>query len=523
MNGIIKRTNSKFEYVLQTVFILIVVSLIAGCNKKVTVFDSEYRTPVLYPEKIIFGKKALTDSIKDILQDSILAQTTTAIKIFNIKTGEVVYQQNNNKLMHPASNMKLFTTAAALLYLGPEYVFETKFVVDSSVAINDTINSNIYLVGSGDPSFCLGDLQVMVAELKSKGIRHITGDIICDDLYLDDLNYGSGWMWDDQPSSYHPPFSALTINRNTLDIYALPADTVGMPVKIRAIPFTNYVQINNQSNTIDSLTFKKQLIDTSSDFEPLTINRRWQTQENVIDIKGMMLSNADEAKVSLNIVEPTFYFATLFKEYCTQADISIGGQIRIGKAPEKNKILASSESAPVTTLIYEINKPSDNLYAELMLKAVGAAVKGVPGSANKGIEVIEEMLQSWNINPGNIRFTDGSGVSRYNLVSADAVVGLLVNMYRNFAVRNEFMASLPIAGIDGTLSNRMQNSSAFKILHAKTGSLNGVSTLGGYTVSADKDVLAFSILMSNFLGSTDDFRNVQDRICDVITRYKADN
>ena len=167
-----------------------------------------------------------------------------------------------------------------------------------------------------------------------------------------------------------------------------------------------------------------------------------------------------------------------------------------------------------------MNKPSDNLYAELLLKVVGAQVEGTPGSAEKGKKVLNKLLAEMGVDVEAIRFSDGSGVSRYGLLSPDAIISLLANMYQNFSVRNEFIASLPIAGVDGTLSRRMKGMAAEGIVHAKTGSLGGVSTLAGYTTADDGEVLAFSIMMSHFVGSTWPFRAVQDRICDALTRYR---
>jgi len=505
------------------VILVVLIFFITGCGTTTKIVNTEVNSSLNKIGDPIIGKEALIDTITAILNDPALLRASIAAKVVNAETGEIIFEKDSKKLMHPASNTKIFTVSAALLYLGPEYTFKTKILIDSTRTLKDTLDGDIYLVGSGDPAFGLADLKIMIDVLFYKGIRHIAGDIICDDYFFDDLQYGSGWMWDDQPYFGFSPMGALTINWNMLQVNAAPADTIGLPAEIKLFPQTNYVQINNQSETIDSLTFIELQNDTSLMYKPFSVMRRWQTQENVIDVEGMILAKSNEIERQFNIVDPTFYFGTLFKEYCEQKGISIAGKINRGVVPNKTKTLSVAESPSVAALIYEMNKRSDNLYAELLLKAVGAKVKGTPGSSEKGVDVINEMLTGWSVNPKDFKFVDGSGVSRYNLVNPDAIIELLLNMYNNFSVRHEFIASLPIAGIDGTLEDRMKNSAAFNKLHAKTGTLSGVTTLAGYTTTADDNILAFSIMMSHFTGSAKPLRDIQDKICDAISRLKIED
>ncbi|MFQ5629080.1 MAG: D-alanyl-D-alanine carboxypeptidase/D-alanyl-D-alanine-endopeptidase [bacterium] len=468
----------------------------------------------------IIGKQALTNSINTILQDTVLAATTTGIKVVRISDGELLFQCDSHKLFHPASNMKLFTSAMALLYLGPEYRFITSVAIDSDAAISDTLHGDIFLIGTGDPSFQTGDLAEIVEALRSRGIRYISGNVVCDDSRLDDLRYGRGWTFDDQPWTYAAPIGALTINGNSLEILTTPGPDSGSAAISRLVPQTKYVQIINESTTLDSAMYRQILSDTSSSFENFSVLRRWREQNNIVDIKGMLVENSEEQSWRLNIVDPTSHFGALFREYCERRGIKTSGGIIRGVTPENAHILAKHSSDPVATLAAKMNKPSDNLYAELLLKAVGAHVKGKPGTAAKGMEVLDKTLAEWGIDVIKIRFADGSGLSRYGLLSPDVIVALLTNMYKNFSVRNEFIASLPIAGVDGTLRNRMKGMAAERIVHAKTGTLSGVTTLSGFTTSQDGEVLAFSIMMSHFVGSARPFRDVQDRICDVLTRYR---
>ena len=498
--------------------VLALAASLAGCAGSAKVSRTPASRPAALAQPAIVGKAALVRALDAILQDSVLAASTTGIKVVRLSDGAVLFQQNSQKLFHPASNMKLFTAAAALNFLGPAYRFTTTVATDSAATVGDTLRHNVYLIGSGDPSFDSGNLAQMIDALHGQGIRYIDGEVICDDTFLDDLRYGEGWMWDDQPYSGFSPIGALTINLNSIEIFSRPGEN-GQPAKIRTSPSTRYVQILNESTTVDSATFAQLMSDTLENHPRYSVLRRWREQTNIFDASGYVPDGSAERRSAQNIVEPALYFGTLFKEACARAGIHITGGVSRGAAPENAAVLVTHDSDPVATLVANMNKPSDNLYAELLLKAVGTHAKGTPGTADKGKEALDVMLSGWGVNTEAIRISDGSGVSRYGLLSPDAIIKLLTKMYENFSVRSEFIASLPIAGVDGTLANRMKGTAAEGVVHAKTGSLGGVSTLAGYTTAQDGEVLAFSIMMSHFVGSAWPYRTVQDRICDALTRY----
>lgn len=512
------KLNSPQRDFLKAALIFALMIGLGGCAGSTKMSRTQAGERALRAHPAIVGKAALTQALDAILQDSVLAATNTGIKVVRLRDREVLYQQNSHKLFHPASNMKLFTAAAALKFLGPAYRFSTSVATDSAAALTDTLSGDLYLIGSGDPSFDTGNLAQLVEALHNLGIRYITGKIICDDTRLDDTRYGEGWMWDDQPYTNFSPISALTINGNNIDVFSR-AGEIAAPAKIRTSPNTRFVQILNESVTVDSAKYAQLMSDTLADHQPYSVLRRWREQTNIFDATGYLIAGSPEARRAFNIVEPSRYFGTLFKEACERTGIKIAGRAVRGVAPQNAQILAIQHSDPVATLIAKMNKPSANLYAELLLKAVGAHIEGAPGTAEKGKKVLNDMLAEWGVDVEAIRFSDGSGVSRYGLLSSDVIIALLVNMYDNFSVRNEFIASLPIAGVDGTLGSRMQGMAAEGVVHAKTGSLNGVSTLAGYTTAQDGEVLAFSIMMSHFVGSARPFRAVQDRICDALTRY----
>lgn len=487
-----------------------VMLLLQGCAGNRALHPGDHR--------LVAGQQALSRAIEAILQDSLLTATTTGIHVVRLRDGATLYAHNSQKLFHPASNMKLLTAAAALLHLGPSFQFLTTIGVDSAIAVADTLYGDLYLVGRGDPSIETGDLAQLAEMLQSREIRAIRGNIVCDDSFLDDMRYGEGWMWDDQPGADAAPISALSINGNCIRIFASPG-AIGLPARLRLLPPTRYVQLVNESVTFDSTAFDSLLADTAQVFPAFRIIRRWREHSNAFDVTGIIAAGSPEREYRQNIVDPARYFGTLFKEVCERSGITVSGDVVIGQAPHKLRVLAEHRSRPLATLLAEMNKPSDNLYAELLFKVTGAAVYGTPGTSDKAKRVIENMLREWGMDTGALRIADGSGVSRYTLLSPEIVTRVLVEMYRDFRYRSEFVASLPIAGVDGTLAGRMHGLAAEGVLHAKTGSLSGVSTLSGYTTGRDGTELAFSIMMAHFIGSTASFRKIQDRLCDVLARY----
>ena len=209
----------------------------------------------------------------------------------------------------------------------------------------------------------------------------------------------------------------------------------------------------------------------------------------------------------------------LLKTILMQKGINIGGQVTTGKVPSDARSIVKHLSPPLADIIKLMNKPSDNWIAEMLFKAIGAEVKGEPGTWKKGRETVDEFLGEIMKELPAHRFVDGSGLSRYNLLNAELLTKLLIYMYHNFELMPEYMASLPIAGVDGTLKNRMQGMYAEKVLRAKTGTLSGVSALSGYTKTADGEVFAFGILISHYVGSATTARGIQDKIGDFITQF----
>jgi len=446
----------------------------------------------------------LGSQIDAVLADSVMSQSNAGIKIVSLKTGQTLYQRNNNKLFHPASNMKVLTTSTALSVLGPTFVFHTDLLADSSAVGEKTINGNLYLRGKGDPDLLSEDLHKLAKELQLSGITSISGDIICDATYLDDLFWGRGWMWDDASAWYWAPISALNVNDNCVELTVEPGEKVGDPLKTRLEPNTSFMQVINTGQTV--------LRSDSAAIDSFEVLRRWKKPANIIDVSGGRAASHASRTWTIDVIDAPLYVGTLLKEILAEEGIVVAGTVVEGKTGASAMLLARHDSETLATSIVNTNKVSDNLSAELLLKIVGAEAKGTPGTAQKGISEIYRFLNEHGVDSTSYYLADGSGVSRYNTITPDLMISLLLAMHSDTRIQAEFKASLPIAGKDGTLDRRMRDSAAEGNLRAKTGSLRGVSSISGYTTTADGEELMFSILMEHFVVGASKIRNVQDRI-----------
>ena len=470
--------------------------------------SSTIEVPPPAPPKLSEAVQRLQAKIETTLNDPLLASSNVGVKVVSLVTGEVLYEKDAEKLYHPASTMKLITAATALVKLGPNYRFRTTLYVDR---LKDRrVLGNIYLKGGGDPVFDSDDLEKMVEKLVGMDTKDLQGDIVVDETYFDAIRRGKGWMWDDGPiGGYFSHLSALTINHNSVLVRISPGAKVGDPVRIHLDPPTRYMKIVNEAATVEA-----------SEQARVRIKRKnGSAEENVLMISGAMAIGQAEMNRRVDVLDPALYCGTLLREMLAKRGVPLQGTVRYGEAPEAAVEISQHVSPPLARILRDMNKPSDNLIAELLLKTIGAEIKGTPGTGEKGLQAINEFLGEIGMETAGYALADGSGVSRYNLVTASLLTDLLVYMFHNFAVMPEYLASLSVGGVDGTLTRRMRGMTAEGVLRAKTGTLRGITTLAGYTVTADGETVAFSILMSNYLGSASPRRTLQDKIGDILTRF----
>ncbi|MDO9575768.1 MAG: D-alanyl-D-alanine carboxypeptidase/D-alanyl-D-alanine-endopeptidase [bacterium] len=453
-------------------------------------------------------EKPFKKEINAILQDSLLVPATVGIKIVSVKDNSVLYEYNADKLFNPASNMKLLTSAAVLVKLGPEYRFKT--VVYGSGDLEDgKLSGNLYLKGLGDPDLKTQDLEKLVKDIKWHGIMEINGNLIADDSFFDDIRQGAGWAWDEPPVYWNARIGALSLNENLIGVRIKPGKEIGDSVRVTLEPSTKYVKIDNQGIT-GVIGFENNL----------TVDRILEGEINTIAIAGTLAVDSRGITAYRNLENPPLYTITVFKELLEKSGIRLDGEIKIGISPLDSIIeLGVHYSKPLIEILYYMNKTSSNFVSEQVLKTLGAVFKSEPGTSEEGISVIKDFISRTGIDSTKYRAVDGSGLSTYDMLSPSQIVNLLVFMFKSFEYQPEYLTSLPVSGIDGTLRKRMNEPIILRRVRAKTGTLSRASCLSGYAITKRREIVAFSIMINNFLGDANSIREIQDRICKALVNF----
>jgi len=437
----------------------------------------------------------LRKDINSILSDSLFIPARASVKVVSLEDGNVLFDHDSKALMNTGSNMKLLTSAAALSILDTNYQFKTAVFIHS-LPTNGILDGNIYLKGYGDPDLKTADLDSLANAVYRMGIINIKGDIIVDNSFFDDNYWGAGWAWDDESDPDAPYINALSVNSNCIKITLLTDSTIIYPY---LEPMTDFVTVINKARlTSDSIR------------TPLKIRRLYLNNPNTIVTEGE-LSRFSQCTKKFSLRNPEYYTGTLFKASLRHAGIRVDGNVVNGMTPEDAREIGR-HFQPIEKMIINMNKTSDNLSAENVLKILGITLNGIPGSAKNGTVVVKCFLSKLGIDTSKLSLVDGSGISRYNLLSADQLVQFLRAMYKQSRIFPIFYNSLPLAGVDGTLAQRMTTYPAACNLRAKTGNLNGVSCLSGYVQTHDGEMLVFSMMMQNFITPAANYHQAQDRI-----------
>jgi D-alanyl-D-alanine carboxypeptidase/D-alanyl-D-alanine-endopeptidase (penicillin-binding protein 4) len=466
-------------------------------------------------------------SIEQLLADPAVQHSFWGIKAVSLDTGRTLFERNSDKLFTPASNAKLFTTAATLALIGPNYRFRT--TVESSAAADKygRIDGDLILVGRGDPnisgrvfpySYPVPErtlppewvLQDLAGQLVQSGVKFVDGNVVGDDSFFTYERYGEGWSQEDIFWDYGAPVSALTLNDNTVFVTIDPGTRPGDRAFIRIEPFASYFEIDNRAFTTPA----------ASGAAKLGVNR--EPGSNVLTVWGTIPTDDSGHTYSVAITDPAAFAARVFRSILLQRGIAVygdvaahhtdaptlfaasfkaskmysgGGDTVDPPALADRVVLASHESLPLIEDLRVINKDSQNLHAEIMLRLLGRE-KGTSGSIEGGAEVMRSFLALAGITPDEYTFFDGSGLSRQDLVTPDAVVKLLT--YINSQAWGEtFRQTLPVAGTDGTLAFRFRNTPVQGRVQAKTGTLGHVNALSGYATTLSGDHVVFSIIVNN--------------------------
>ncbi len=470
----------------------------------------------------------LQQRLTELVTQPRFAAGSFGVKVVSLATGKTLFENDAQKLFSPASNCKLYTMAMVLDKLGGDYRIKTSLYAAAKPDRRGRLKCDLIVYGRGDPGFNLkagrGDiyqaLQPLVAALTNAGVRRITGDLIGDDSFIVGAPFGSGWVWDDMNYYYGAEVSALTINDNTLQVSVTPGPKPGTPCQLAVVPATSYVVLSNRTQTV-----------AAGERRDITCYR--PLGQNVIYVSGVLPLDQTNYTDDVTMSRPAGLFVEFLQEALSRNGIKVGGKTRtVSWLERQNQPLVSSqlielgavESKPMRELNYAVQKPSQNLYTDLMLAHVGSlerekrlaeiqtrnptppeeTVVGTISSEDYGIRELKQFLAKVGIPANDVWFEDGSGLSRANVATPNATVALLQFMSRH-AEAESYYDALPIAGVDGTLRNRLKGTRAAGNVHAKTGTLRWASSTSGYVTTAAGEKLVFCLMLNRYVAPSSEF------------------
>lgn len=453
--------------------------------------------------------------IEEVVRQPALDPGFFAVKIVSLDTGSVIYEQNANKFVRPASNMKLYTVAAALDRLTPDYHFMTSVYAQEKPEDGKT-RGDLIIYGRGDPSIAArfndGDyfkgINDLADRLVASGLKRIKGDLIGDESYFNGAPLGSGWEWEDLQWSYGAQVSALTVNDNAIDLTVKPGERVGAPVVVTTgPPSSTFMTISNRATT-----------SARGSKSELQIYRG--VGANTLELTGSLPLGDAGFIGGVAISDPSLAFVSMLRDALVKRGVKIDGRTRtvnarLGLSIVPNPLLfivqpanippqplpfevASMQSPPFSVIAAHTLKPSQNLYTELILRTLGTPrISPTQTNEEAGLIVVRNFLRQAGVPESALALSDGSGLSRNDMITANATVQLLTFMSKH-RYAAQFREALPIAGVDGTLRTRMRGTPAEGNLRAKTGSLSSVASLSGYVTTAAGERLAFSMMLNNY-------------------------
>ncbi|NEQ72205.1 MAG: D-alanyl-D-alanine carboxypeptidase/D-alanyl-D-alanine-endopeptidase [Okeania sp. SIO2C9] len=493
----IRRSNSKL-LILNYKFLKI--TFIVVFLNPLIVLSQETATTKICPAE-------LSNRIDAVINRPIFNRSRWGILVETLSEKTTVYNRDAKYYFISASTAKLLTTAAVLQKLRPQFRIRTSIYGDG--------NGNIYIVGRGDPSLTETQLQSLAKQLKEQGIETIN-QLIADDSYFEGTGVNPNWEWEDVQAGYGAPINSLILNQNAIDLVLSP-QSLGQPLQVT---FVNSVegqkwQIENNSVTVGKN--EKEFLEVGRDFI-----------QPIIRISGQLRVGSASEPVYVAVVEPVDNFLNKFSEVLATTGIQVSQIVKKSQIASNINLteLAFVESPTLAELVEEVNRKSNNVYAESLLRQMGVRSRLIPRKKSnnqtlaKSLEEVKVILTRLGVTPNSFVLNDGSGLSRHNLVSPEALVQTL-RIMANSPWANIYRNSLPVAGVSGTLSRRFRNSFAEGNVQAKTGTISGVSGLAGYIQPANFEPLVFSIIVNQSDLETKNLRSAIDEIVLLLTQLNS--
>lgn len=440
---------------------------------------------------------ALENEIDNVLADPRLEGAQANVLVRSTKDGSVLYSRNQDGRLIPASNNKLYSSTSAIEVLGLNYQFTTSVISDGHV-VGPTLVGNLYLKGTGDPTVQPSDYDSLASSVANSGIKVVTGKLIADDTFFDNRQLGNNWAWDNNPFSFQPEISALTVAADPqFDVGSITVETtpgsLGRPAIVKTVPATNFVQIENETTT-----------GPAGSTNTLSIERKLGV--NTIVVSGSIpQDNSTEDDLS-TVSDTTGYVQSIFRDDLMKHGVQVLGGLSRGPSPSNGSVIVTRKSMPLSQLLTPFLKLSNNGIAEILVKSIGKRAQD-QGTWDAGVSSeLNTLGNTLGVNTSEIQLVDGSGLSNLDFTSPQQTTNLLITAQSKPWFSTWYQA-LPIAGepdplVGGTLRSRMVGTKAAGNVHGKTGTLGGVSALSGYVTDADGELLVFSIMENNFISSS---------------------
>lgn len=432
------------------------------------------------------------------------------VKVLAVNSGKTLFESNAHQRFIPGASVKLLTAAAALKMLGPNFCFETNLLTNGKIE-ESCLKGNLYIEGSGDPSLIGSSFEDLIFQLKLKNIKEIEGDLVFDASEFDELPLAPGWMWDEKLEYRNAPVDALTINHSCVKIWVKPARVITMSPFIHIEPEIPGLIIENHAAMIDVETGKTAI----------SVEKRNMMDKDIIYIDGKMSLKSDILEFKIPVKNPLLYAATEFSVRLKNNHIKHRGKILFEKKSEETQVLATHMSDSLFHHVMFMLKNNDDLYANCLFKKMGRIKYGKPGTWPNGSQSIRDFLISiYNEDIQGMTILDGSGESRYNMITPHFMTSFLMKMYSQFPFSPEFVSALPVAGVDDSLKKRLREHRLSTRTRALPGTLKGVSSLCGYVTTKDEEILAFSIMINGFIKTNKEIKlEIEDRICSILAQF----
>ncbi|MBA2652359.1 MAG: D-alanyl-D-alanine carboxypeptidase/D-alanyl-D-alanine-endopeptidase [Tatlockia sp.] len=425
------------------------------------------------------------------------------ILVKEANTGKVLYKKEADRYFMPASNQKLFTAFAALQFLGPDFRYKTQLFADYKKIKKDSLKDNIYLQFSGDPTLTVDKFESLIKSLSEAGVQQIKGKVIIDDSAFDQMTMSPGTSWEDQDFCWGSPISSLIINHNCVAATLMPDEKAGQPAKLELPVYPQSMNFVNQVLTGEATEKNCQVKTKRSDVSTYTIS-------------GCIKVGSKPQAIEMAIKNPRDNVLSLLQYSLKKNQIKVSGGFEFKKFEAFPKPFARHDSPPLKELVSTMLKESDNTIANSLFKTMGAIHSHEAGSFINGNNAVREILtQSLPFSFPKTILIDGSGLSRYNFLTPEQIVRLLQKIYQS-PNASDFIASLAIAGVDGTLKDWLKDPIILGKVFAKTGSETAITSLSGFLETKHKQLLIFSIMINGYTDPALKYKNLEDKICKVL-------